>query len=158
MDPLQPWLWILVEPRTAISAGVGRSIVVARLEKLDAVLEDLVDEAVSLIDPARPDVAAEMLERFRLAESAEGVPQDGFHQIEHPKRGFSVGLDPMAEILQALVLDYRVAPGPWPGAQPSFSSLSSRRRVARSVAFVRARRARVRAASSRTAFWGDRSR
>ena len=36
----------------------------AGLKKLDAVSEDFVAETVSLVDPARPHVAAEVLERF----------------------------------------------------------------------------------------------
>jgi hypothetical protein len=59
------------------------SIVVAGLEKLDAVLEDFVDESVGLSDPARPHVATEILERLRLAEPLEGVAQHGLHEVEH---------------------------------------------------------------------------
>jgi hypothetical protein len=70
----------------ASSSVIGsspHSIVVAGLEKLDTVLEDFVDESVGLIDPARPHVATEILERLRLAETLEGVAQHGLHEVEH---------------------------------------------------------------------------
>ena len=74
---------------------VPRSVVVAGLEKLDAVLEDLVHQAVGLVASARPDVPAEMLERLRLADAGERIAQHHLHQIQHAERRPAVGVDPM---------------------------------------------------------------
>src|SRR5688572_1380270 len=134
------------------------SVVVAGLEKLDAVIEDFVDDSVGLIDPARPYVATKMLEWLGFADANEGITQYRVHQVEHPKGGLPFDFHPVAQILQALVLERCLAPRPRLGAQRSSSRPSSRRRAARSVVLVRPRRARVSAASSRTAFCGDRSR
>ena len=131
---------------------------VAGLEKLDAVSEDLVDKAVRLVDPARPDVAAEVFERFRLANAGEGISQNRLDQIEDAERSLAIGVDPVAEILEAFVLQ-DCGPGALgPPAQDASDNPSSRRSERRSVGLVRPRRPRVNAASNRTAFSGERRR
>src|SRR5690606_26971457 len=72
------------------------------------------------------------------------------------KGGFAVGVYPVAEVLQALILEH--GPSGGPGARAQGVTPSSRRSAARSIGLVRPRRARVRAASRRAALAGDRSR
>ena len=111
-------------------------------------------EAISFIDASRPDVTAEMLQMFWLPDPSGRITKGRFHQVERAERHLAVGVHPEAHILQALVLDHgvpRAFRGHVQGATPSCL-----RNVARSVAFFRPRRARVSAASKRTAFSAER--
>ena len=131
---------------------------VAGLEKLDAVSEDLVDEAVRLVDPARPNMASKVFERFWLANAGEGISQNRLDQIQDAERRLAIGVDPVAEILEAFVLQDRGPGALGPPAQDASDNPSSRRSARRSVGLVRPRRPRVNAASNRTAFSGERRR
>ena len=84
-----------------------RSVVVAGLEKLDAVSEDFVNEAIRLVDPTRPHVASEVFERFWLANTGEGISQHCLDQIQDAQGSLAIGVDPVAEILEAFVLQDR---------------------------------------------------
>jgi hypothetical protein len=55
--------------------------VVASLEELDAIIEDVADQAVRLIDAARPDIATELLQVLRLTESRVRLAQHGLHEV-----------------------------------------------------------------------------
>lgn len=135
-----------------------RSVVIAGLEELDPISEDFVDQPIRLIYPARPDVAAEVLERFGFANANEGVSQDCLDQIQRTQGSLAVCFDPVAEIFEAFVLHDGGPPAFGAPAQDASSSPSSRRSARRSAGLVRPRRARVSAASNRAAFCGDRRR
>ncbi len=131
---------------------------VAGLEKLDAVSEDLVDEAVRLVDPARPNMASKVFERFWFANAGEGISQNRLDQIQDAECSLAIGVDPVAEILEAFVLQDRGPDAPGSLFQDASTNPSSRRSERRSVGLVRPRRPRVNAASNRTAFCGERRR
>ena len=111
---------------------------VAGLHEFDAVAEHFVPEAIGLVDPPRPDIAAEVFQMSGFADIAAGIAKCGVHQVEHPERRLAVGVDPMAKILQALVLDDCTPSRPRAGTQDA--TPSSRRRAATSGDLVRPRR------------------
>lgn len=131
---------------------------VTSLQELDAIGEHLVDEAIGLVDAPRPRAAAEVFEVFRLAEPAVRVSQRGLDQVPDPERRLAVGVDPITQVLEAFILEDGFALAPGAPVQAPATRPSSRRRAARSFAGVRPRRARVRAASNRAAFVGERRR
>jgi len=132
--------------------------VVARLEELDPVREDLVDETICLVDAAGPYAATEVLEMLGFADAALRIAERGFHEIEDSQGSLAVRVDPVAEVFEELGLEDRFSLALGTLGQGSPARPSSRRSVARSLAGVRPRRARFRAARSRAAFLGDRRR
>lgn len=77
-------------------AARGLPVVVARLQELDAIGEHLVDEAIGLVDAARPHAAAEVFQMFRLATPVMWVAQRGLDQVEDAESRLPVGADPVA--------------------------------------------------------------
>lgn len=99
-----------------------------------------------------------MPEMLGFADAPVRVAKRGFREIEHPKGGLAVGVDPIPKVLKQLVLEDRLAFAPAAPAQAPSARPMSRRSAASSLLGVRPRRARARAASNRAAFFGDRSR
>ena len=131
-------------------------VVISRLQKLDAVIEYLVHEAISFVDSTRPDVCTEILERFRFPDSTCRFAQNGVHQIEHSQCSLSIGVNPVAQIVEAFALNHSDAP--LLDARSQGASPNSRRRVTKAIESLFPRRARVIAANRRAAFSGERSR
>lgn len=129
---------------------------VAGLDELNAISEDFVHQAVGLAYAPRPHVATEVFQVLRLADSIERIAQCGLHQVEHSEGRLPVGVDPVAQILQALVLEDGTSSRSRSGIQGAIPD--ARRNAARSADLVRPRRARVSAARRRAAFAGDRRR
>ncbi len=105
------------ETPPAASVMSPSPVVVACLEELDSVGEDLVHEPIGLIDAARPDIATEMLEMLRLTDAAVRVPDRRLHQVEDAERRLPVGIYPIPKIFEALPLQncrafLLAAPGP----------------------------------------------
>ena len=140
----------------AAYADPSSAVVIAGLQELNAIAEDLVDQAIGLVDAPRPEVAAEILEVVGLPNAARGIPERRLHQVQHAQRGLPVGIHPEAQVGETLLLEYRVPRAL--GRHAQGDTPSSRRSVAKSVAFFRPRLAPVSAASKRTAFSGDRRR
>lgn len=92
-------------PRPAQSGG--SPIVIPRLQELDPIIEHQVHQAIDRGDASRPDVGAEVLEVFRFPDPARGVAERRFHEGEDAERRLAVGLDPVAQVVQALVLQDR---------------------------------------------------
>src|SRR5690606_22543064 len=99
---------------------------------------------------------AEMLQRFGLANSREGITKHGIHEVEHPECGLAIGVNPVSQVIETLLLHHRLARWPRPWIQ--VVTPNSRRSAARSIGLVRPRRARASAASNRAALAGERSR
>lgn len=59
----------------------GRSIVVARLEEVDALLTHEIHNSVLLGEPARPGARGHVLEGFGLADTLEWVSKDCLNDI-----------------------------------------------------------------------------
>lgn len=129
---------------------------VASLQEFDAVMKHFVYQPVGLIDSSGPDIAAEMLQVLRLADASCWISKGCLHQVKDAECGLPVGIHPVAEVLQALILDDRAARTL--GTRAQGRTPRSRRSMAKSAGLVRPRRARVRAASRRTAFSGERKR
>ena len=103
-----------------------RSIVVAGLKEVDAIVSDKVDEPVFLGQTAGPDVRAEVPKRFRLSEPGEWVGHNGFDKGEDFESHPSVVLDPETKVFSELVLKDAVPTSrdgdgtpPWPGRTPA---------------------------------------
>ena len=158
----------LARSRTAGSRPVGSgsrpcwagalpsAVVVTGLQEFNAILEHFVHQTIRFIDPTRPHIAADVFQRFRLANPFDGIPQHRLHQIEHTQRGFPIRIHPIPQIVQAFVLNDGVPRAFCPRAQGARSR--TLRNAANSVGFFLPRRARVSAASKRTAFSGERSK
>jgi len=52
---------------------------VPRLQEIDAVVADQIDDAVLLGQAAGPDAGGKVFQRFRLADSGKGVAQNRCH-------------------------------------------------------------------------------
>ena len=72
----------------AAYADPSSAVVIAGLQELNAIAEDLVDQAIGLVDAPRPEVAAEILEVVGLPNPARGIPERRFHQVQHAQRVF----------------------------------------------------------------------
>jgi len=136
------------------------SVVVARLQKVDAVVPDEIDETMFFGQPARPGALVKMTERLGLSDPFEGVAEDRLDQIECPQGSLSVRIHPETEIFQ----EFLVKDGnPLPSAQRARfgragTSPSLFLKASGDDAFSFRVVARLRAARSRAAFFGERSR
>lgn len=103
------------------------SIMISGLEEIDAVVADEVNEAVFLGEAAGTDAGGKILERFRFADTAEGIAYDGLDKIEGTQRHLAVGLDPVAEV----VVEFRLENGHTPfTSQDRFPLAAFSRRTA----------------------------
>lgn len=82
-----------------MSSRAAKSIVVACLEKIDALFGDAVYQAMFLGDAPWPATGEEIAEGFRLAGALERIAQHCFDQIQRSDRGIPIGLDPVPQIL-----------------------------------------------------------
>lgn len=89
-----------VRPRSA-------SVVVPGLKEVYEIAPDPVHEPIPGSDAPGPDIGAEMLERFWLADPAERVTSRCLHQIQDALGHLAVRIDPVRQVLHALVLDNR---------------------------------------------------
>ncbi len=80
------------------------SVVIPSLEEIDAIVRDEVDHAMLLGQASRPDVRAEMLEWFRLADAEKRVRHDRFDERGDLESDASVVFDPVPEVFSELVL------------------------------------------------------
>lgn len=89
---------------------------IPRLDEVDLVLFDQVDDAVLLRQTTGPRPSRKILQMLRLADSRERVPQSVFHHVEGAKRSLAISLNPVAQVLNELWMEDR-APGafrlPW---------------------------------------------
>ena len=103
------------------------SIVVTGLKEVDAVLPDQIHEPVLLREPARPGSGREVLQRLRLADTSEGIAENGLHQFQSPESDPTVCLDPVPKVLSELGLKDGIA------RAPTLSIVASRLRQARAL-------------------------
>jgi len=69
--------------------------VVARLKKIDSTSAYGVYQPMLLGDPSRPSTSEHVFQRLGFSDPSERIAHHGFDQIEDPKRGSAVGLDPI---------------------------------------------------------------
>jgi hypothetical protein len=58
------------------------SVVEARLEEVDPIGTDQVDNSVLLCEAPRPGAWGKVLERLRLTDALERIAEDGLDQVE----------------------------------------------------------------------------
>jgi len=75
---------------------------VSALQNPNEVALDDVDEAMLLVDPARPDAAAKVLQRFRLAGTGKWRTTHLLDQAQDACCTPGIGLDPIAQVVQSL--------------------------------------------------------
>jgi hypothetical protein len=86
-----------------------RSIVVSRLCEEDAVVFDLIDEAVFLGDAAGPDSRAEVAEGFGFADAGEWIAANGFDEFEDAEGGFAIRVYPVGEVIEEVPVEDELA-------------------------------------------------
>src|ERR1051325_6980647 len=90
----------------AIRAGDRAvSVVIARLQELDPIVRDEINDPMFLGETARPSSSGQVFERLGLADPGERIAHDRFDEIEGTERDFAVGLYPVAEILAELGME-----------------------------------------------------
>src|SRR5713226_9069861 len=82
---------------------------VASLKEVDSLAAYLVNEPVLLSDPSGPCASEKILERLRLANSSERIPQNCFHQLQDPQCRVPVRLHPPPEIFSKLRVEHGFA-------------------------------------------------
>ena len=87
-------------------------IVIPRLQEVDSVLRDEVDDSVLLGEPPGPDALRQMLQWLRLADSSEGILQHGLHDLDGPNRDSTIGPNPVAQILAEFPMEDGIAASP----------------------------------------------
>ena len=87
-------------------------VVIPRLDEVDLLLFDQVDDAVFLRQPTRPCSSRKVFQVLRLTKPGERVSQSVFHYIKGPKRGLAINLNPIAQILDELRMEYCAPGGP----------------------------------------------
>lgn len=83
------------------------SIVVQRLEEVDAVIDHSVDNAMFLGEPPGPAAGTQILERLGLADSPTWVSKNGIDDVQHTQRNLAIGLYPVAEVIDKFRLEHR---------------------------------------------------
>jgi hypothetical protein len=80
--------------------------VVSSLQKLHSLIGDAIDQAVLLCYPTRPAPGKHVPKWFRFPDALEGIAHNRIYQIEDPDRYGPFCLDPVAEIIPKLRLEY----------------------------------------------------
>ena len=83
---------------------------IPRLDEVDLLLFDQVDDAVFLRQPARPCPGRKVFQMLRLANPSKRVSQSVFDYVQSPKRSLAINLNPIAQIFDEFRMEY-CAPG-----------------------------------------------
>ena len=83
------------------------SVVIPRLQEVDAIVADEVDDPVLGREPATPHTGPEVLQGFRLADSGERVAHDRLDDREGAAGSARIGLEPPREVVAKLRLEDR---------------------------------------------------
>lgn len=92
-------------PPPRASANPEASVVIPRLEELDPVVTDDVDDAVLLGEAPRPGALRQVLQRLRFSDACKRIPQDGLDDREGAQGHPAVCLHPIPEILAEFGLE-----------------------------------------------------
>ena len=82
---------------------------IARLEEVDALITDPVDQTVLLPDAPRPATGEHVSQWLRLARTLEWVAKRCLNKLQDPESCTSIRFHPIAQIVPELVVEYRVA-------------------------------------------------
>ena len=86
------------------------SVVIPRLQEVDAIVADEVDDPVLGREPATPHVRPEVFQRFRLADPTERVAHDRLDDRQRAAGRARISLDPPREVVAELRLEDRDPP------------------------------------------------
>src|SRR5437764_358906 len=96
------------------------SVMVPRLEEVDTIATDKVDDAVFLRQTARPGARREVLQGLWFTDALEGIANDRLDKVKGEERDPSIRFDPVPQVLAELRVKNRfaLAPSRWsvPGA------------------------------------------
>ena len=81
---------------------------IASLEEIDAVVAYKINDAVFLGQSPRPYTRGEIFEGFRFTDSFKGIPHNSFDQRNNTEGDFTIGSDPMFQVLDKLGLEDKV--------------------------------------------------
>ncbi len=82
-------------------------VVIPRLQEVDAIVADEVDDPVLGREPATPHARPEVLQGFRLADPGERVAHDRLDDRERAAGSARIGLEPPREVVAKLRLEDR---------------------------------------------------
>src|SRR5947199_5444902 len=86
------------------------SVVIPRLQEVDAIVADEVDDPVLGREPATPHVRPEVFQRFRLADPTERVAHDRLDDRQRAAGRARISRDPPREVVAELRLEDRDSP------------------------------------------------
>ena len=95
---------------TPLSKATTPSVVIPRLQEVDAIVADEVDDPVLGREPATPHVRPEVFQRFRLADPTERVAHDRLDDRQRAAGRARIRLDPPREVVAELRLEDRDPP------------------------------------------------
>jgi len=78
--------------------------VITGLQKVYAFVGDAINQPVFLRYPPGPTACQRIAERFRFAQTLEGVAHHCLHKFQHSDRGRPVALDPILKVVPKLRL------------------------------------------------------
>src|SRR3954452_12353068 len=99
----------LQEGRTQVRPSFARtrSVVIAGLKELDAIVRHEVNQPMLLRKSPGPRSGSQILQRLRLPDSREWVAKDGFNKVERTKRDFPFVSNPEAKVFPKFGMEHR---------------------------------------------------
>ena len=77
---------------------------VPRLQEIDSIVTDQIDDAVLLRQATGPDAGAKIFQRFRFADPGEGISQNRLDEVQRPQGDPSLRFHPIAQVFEKLRL------------------------------------------------------
>jgi len=84
--------------------GKVSPVVISRLEKLNAIIENLVNKPVHFVDSPGPHVATKLLQVLGFSNSGERFTHYRFDQIQSSECQFSICVHPVVQVFAAFIL------------------------------------------------------
>lgn len=83
-------------------------VVISRLQKINTVVPDKIDDAMFLCQAPRPTAWSKILKWFRLANAFKRFPQNCLDQFESAQGKLSIGFNPVAQVFDEFGLENRI--------------------------------------------------
>jgi hypothetical protein len=84
-------------------------VMVSRLQKVNLIVPNQVNDTVFLRQPSGPGAWGKILERFGFADSNKRVAQNGLDQVKHPDRQLAVSFHPETQVFDKLRLEHHLS-------------------------------------------------
>ena len=123
------------------------SIMIARLEKINALVADGIDNSMFACQTARPGIAIKVFEWFWFANPSERISQNRFHKRHNAKGYLAIRLNPIVQVCTKFWMENSIA--------HYYFSPTSRRKSSMDWAGSVPAFARFSAVASRSAFLGE---